>query len=148
MKSLFGDNRLANILTLLRKGSSMRVGMLADKLSVGERSIRNDIKVINGMLGDSGHIEIAQSLCSLRVFDAAGFQKAYARIIETDDLMNSSTARRHYIFGKLMRATAPVLTDELAYEMNVGRSTLIKDLKRLREDIAPYQLVIRGKTSQ
>lgn len=148
MKSLFGDNRLANILTLLRKGSSMSVGMLADKLSVGERTIRNDIKTINEALGDNGHIEMAQNTCSLRVFDVAGFQRAYARIIETDDLMNSSTARRRYVFGKLMRATAPVLTDELAYEMNVGRSTLIKDLKKLRKEIAAYQLRILGKTSQ
>ena len=53
-----------------------------------------------------------------------------------------------YIFGRLMRAEAPLLTDELAYEMNVGRSTLVSDLKRLRTALEPYQLSIQGKTSQ
>ena len=47
-----------------------------------------------------------------------------------------------------MRADEPLLTDELAYEMNVGRSTLISDLKKLREEIAPYHLSIVGKTSK
>lgn len=33
-----------------------------------------------------------------------------------------------------MRAMEPVLTDDIAYEMNIGRSTLISDLKKLRPD--------------
>lgn len=129
MKSLFGDNRIANIINILRKGSSMSLTMLADKLSVSERSIRNDIKTINEELQNSGFIELTFGICSLRIFDQEGFKKAYTKIINTNDLMNSSNARMNYIFGKLMRAISPILSDDLAYEMNVGRSTLVKDLK-------------------
>ena len=148
MKSLFGDNRIANIINILRKGSSMSLTMLADKLSVSDRSIRNDIKTINEELKDSGVIEITLGVCSLRIFDQEAFKKAYTKIINTNDLMNSSNARMNYIFGKLMRAISPILTDDLAYEMNVGRTTLVKDLKKLREEIANYNLEIVGKTSQ
>lgn len=148
MKSLFGDNRIANIINILRKGSSMSLTMLADKLSVSERSIRNDIKTINEELQNSGFIELTFGICSLRIFDQEGFKKAYTKIINTNDLMNSSNARMNYIFGKLMRAISPILSDDLAYEMNVGRSTLVKDLKKLREEIAHYNLEIVGKTSQ
>lgn len=148
MKSLFGDNRIANILNILRKGSSMSLTMLADKLSVSERSIRNDIKLINDELKSAGIIEITSGICSLRIFDQQSFKKAYSQIMNTNDLMNSSRARINYIFGKLMRAVSPVLTDDLAYEMNVGRSTLVKDLKKLREEIEPYHLSIVGKTSK
>lgn len=70
------------------------------------------------------------------------------RIIETDDLMNSSHKRQEYVFAKLMRAMEPVLTDDLAYEMNIGRSTLISDLKKLRQTMEDYELEIVGKTSK
>lgn len=82
------------------------------------------------------------------VFDTRDFQNAYARIIETDDLMNSSQKRQEYVFAKLMRAMEPVLTDDIAYEMNIGRSTLISDLKKLRQTMEKYELEIVGKTSK
>ena len=122
--------------------------MLAERFGVSERTVRNDIKDINKELKNSGLVEINQGKCSLRVFDTRDFQNAYARIIETDDLMNSSHKRQEYVFAKLMRAMEPVLTDDIAYEMNIGRSTLISDLKKLRETMKKYELEIVGKTSK
>ena len=52
------------------------------------------------------------------------------------------------MFLKLMRAMEPVLTDDIAYEMNIGRSTLISDLKKLRQTMEKYELEIVGKTSK
>ena len=148
MKNLFGDNRQANILSVLRKNSALNIEMLAERFGVSERTVRNDIKDINKELKNSGLVEINQGKCSLRVFDTRDFQNAYARIIETDDLMNSSHKRQEYVFAKLMRAMEPVLTDDIAYEMNIGRSTLISDLKKLRETMKKYELEIVGKTSK
>lgn len=148
MKNLFGDNRQANILSVLRKNSALNIEMLAERFGVSERTVRNDIKDINKELKNSGLVEINQGKCSLRVFDTRDFQNAYARIIETDDLMNSSHKRQEYVFAKLMRAMEPVLTDDIAYEMNIGRSTLISDLKKLRETMKEYELEIVGKTSK
>ena len=54
--------------------------------------------------------------------------------------MNSSQKRQEYVFAKLMRAMEPVLTDDIAYEMNIGRSTLISDLKKLRQTMEKYEL--------
>lgn len=148
MKNLFGDNRQANILSVLRKNSALNIEMLAQRFGVSERTVRNDIKDINRELKNSGLVEINQGKCSLRVFDTRDFQNAYARIIETDDLMNSSQKRQEYVFAKLMRAMEPVLTDDIAYEMNIGRSTLISDLKKLRQTMEKYELEIVGKTSK
>ena len=64
MKSLFGDNRQADILSLMRGGTSLSIDLLAQKLSVSDRTIRNDIKTINETLGDSGIIETDQGICS------------------------------------------------------------------------------------
>ena len=49
MKNLFGDNRQANILSVLRKNSALNIEMLAQGFGVSERTVRNDIKDINKM---------------------------------------------------------------------------------------------------
>lgn len=148
MKSLFGDNRLANILAIMRKSSVMDLHLLASQLSVSIRTIRNDIKTINEKLGDSSVIEVDQGRCSLRIFDENEFHRIYSEILNADEFLNSAANRRDYIFGRLMRSVEPVLTDDLAYEMNVGRSTLVKDLKTLRNEISNWSLSITGITSK
>lgn len=148
MKSLFGDNRVANLLMQLNKTPVITVSDLASRLNVSERTIRNDIKQINQELQDCAVIEGTGGKYSLRVFQQDRFMQMLTEMMQTDDFMNSSRNRMDYLFGKLMRAEHPVLTDDLAYEMNVGRTTLMSDLKKLREEIEPYHLQIIGKTSR
>ena len=148
MKSLFGDNRIANLLQLLRQTPAAAVSTLASKLEVSERTVRNDIKQLNDALDGCAAVEGTQGKYMLRIFDAERFQKVFAALSESDDFLNSSRNRMDYIFGKLMRSEKPLITDELAYEMNVGRTTLMSDLKKLRGEIEPYQLQIIGKTSK
>ena len=148
MKSLFGDNRLANMLHLFQNMQTMSVKSLAAKLDVSDRTIRNDIKVLNGALGDCAVIEGEHGRYTLKVFDERGFRAVASSMDEADDFLNSPRNRMDYMFGKLMRADAPLLTDDLAYEMSVGRTTLTSDLKRLRQELEGYHLVIQGKTNR
>lgn len=148
MKSLFGDNRLANLLQLLYQTPGAAVSTLAWKLEVSERTVRNDIKQLNDLLRGCAAVEGAQGRYTLRVFDTERFQKVFAALSEADDFLNSPRNRMDYLFGRLMRSDRPLLTDELAYEMNVGRTTLMSDLKKLRAELEPYRLEILGKTSK
>ena len=50
MKSLFSDNRLANMLHLFHNTQTMSVNNMAAKLRVSDRTIRNDIKQLNQTL--------------------------------------------------------------------------------------------------
>ena len=148
MKSLFSDNRAANILQAFRRNSVLRVSALAQKFGVSERTIRNDIKQLNTDLEGSAVITGEQGKYSLRVYDNDQFRIRYVRISETDGMFNTPQNRMDYVFGQLMRSPEPLLTDELAYEMNIGRTTLIGDLKKLRSDISSYGLTVVGKTSK
>ena len=69
MKSLFSDNRNANMLQLFRKSSVISVGTLAAKLDVSERTVRNDIKQLNEELADCAEIMGEQGKYSLRIFN-------------------------------------------------------------------------------
>ncbi len=144
----FGDNRDAHIFSLLCAAHSVETGALASRLNVSERTVRNDLKQINAQLEGCAAVEGEQGCYTLHVYDAGRFQEIRKRILESDSSFNSPRNRLDYLFGRLMRAEAPLLTDELAYEMSIGRSTIVSDLKKLRTSLAPYRLTILGKTSK
>ena len=148
MKSVFGDNRIADILQFFCRNPVVMPGILAVKLNVSERTIRNDIKQINSELKDCAVIEGTQGKYTLRIYDNEGFHKVCVRLMEVDEFLNSPHNRMDYMFGRLMRSREPLLTDDLAYEMNVSRTTMLNDLKKLRGEIEPYRLSISGKTSK
>ncbi len=148
MKKLFSDNRISIMLQTFRNNPVVKVSDLASRLGVSERTVRNDIKQLNQDLSGFAVIEGKQGKYSLRIFRQDEFRDLYRKLIQTDDFMNSPGNRMNYIFGRLMRSDDPLLTDELAYEMNIGRTTIVNDLKKLRQQIEPYDLSIVGKTSK
>ena len=148
MGNLFGDDRTAGILRLFSGTPSLTAAALASRLDVSERTIRNDIRLLNAELKDCASIDSEQGKFTLHVYDTEHFQAVRARLLETDKFLNSPRNRMDYIFGKIMRADSPVNADELAYEMNVSRGTLANDLKRLRADAELYRLAIIGKAGK
>ncbi len=148
MRSVFGDNRMADILQFFCRTPVVILPILASKLDVSERTVRNDIKQLNLELKDCALIEGRQGRYTLHIYDSERFHTECTRLMETDAFLNSPRNRMDYMFGRLMRSMEPLLTDELAYEMNIGRTTLLHDLKKLREEIRPYRLSILGKTSK
>lgn len=148
MDNTFGDNRLAYILLTLCSTPAISSSALAEKLQVSERTVSNDVKQLEGELKDCATIRNNQGKYVLHVFDAVRFRAVRARILAEESGFNSLSGRMDYVFGRLARSQTPLLTDELAYEMNMGRSTLVSDLKRLRTALEPYGLSIQGRTSQ
>lgn len=142
------DNRLAYILLTLCSTPAISSGALAEKLQVSERTVSNDIKQLETELKDCATIRNNQGKYVLHVFDAVRFRAVRARLLAEESGFNSLGGRMDYVFGRLVRSQVPLLTDELAYEMNMGRSTLVSDLKRLRAALEPCGLSIQGRTSQ
>ena len=50
-----------------------------------------------------------------------------------------------FIVYKLINNEEPYLTDDFSYEMNVARTTIINDIKKIKEILASYNLSINGK---
>lgn len=139
-----GENRIASILLALSRGHARSAGELAEKLDVSERTIRNDVKQLNDALKGCAAVELAQGRCFLQLYDGEAFHAARLRITNSDERFNSMD----YVFGRLMRAKALLLTDELAYEMSIDRGALVNELKKLRTELEVNGLTIVGKTSK
>ena len=148
MNKIINDNRTGQILQYFRKIPVITVSTLAAKLDVSERTIRNDIKQLNHDLHGCAVIEGKKGEYSLHIYAAETFRAIYAKLTDENSFLSGPQNRMDYIFAKLIHSEEPVLTDEIAYEMNVGRSTLIGDLRKLRENLEPYHLEIVGKVGR
>ena len=148
MKQLFNnENRIAVILRNIEMQSVCSVESLAAKLDVSQKTIRNDIKELNCLLGGYACIGNNKGICKLIVFAPKGFTEIRNKIYKQEDLFNSSHTRMAYMFWQLMHAEEPYLTDDLSEEMKVARTTTISDLNRLRKALEKYDLKIKGKAN-
>ena len=147
MSCFYEENRLARILNIMEHKQSVTVDYLSEKMDVSPKTIKNDIKEINNSLEGHAIIENKRNSYIFYIFDTDGYEQVKNKVYAHDDFMNSPNSRVVFIMQKLMNTDCPYLTDELAYDMNIGRSTVNGDLKRLRKILEEYEIEILGKTN-
>ncbi|WP_373598182.1 BglG family transcription antiterminator [Paraclostridium bifermentans] len=141
------ENRLAKILKIIERSNSATSSSIASKLDVSTKTVKNDIKEINELLKGYGLIELKQGKYRLYIIDQKNFEKEKLNINSQDYMFNSPKKRVAYILNKLMNSEIPYLIDDLAEEMNIGRTTLVGDLKKLRTELKKHDIDIKGKTN-
>ena len=147
MRTGTSDSRLAQILNIMELRKNARLESLAEKLKVGTKTIRNDIKELNQILDGSALVESASGRYMLFILDDKSFRERKQLVYCRNDYLNSPAKRYGYIMRRLMHEENAVLIDDLADEMCVGRTTINVDLKKLREMLDSYQVKIIGKTN-
>lgn len=147
MSCFYEENRLARILNIMEQKQSVTVDYLSEKMDVSPKTIKNDIKEINNSLEGHAIVENKRNSYVFYIFDTDGYEQVKNKVYAHDDFMNSPNSRIVFIMQKLMNTDCPYLTDELGYDMNIGRSTVNGDLKRLRKILEEYEIEILGKTN-
>ncbi|MFU2418941.1 BglG family transcription antiterminator [Peptacetobacter sp. AB800] len=147
MSCFYEENRLARILNIMEQKQSVTVDYLSEKMDVSSKTIKNDIKEINNSLKGHAIIENKNNSYILYIFDISQYEQLKNEVYMHDDFMNSPNSRTVFIMQKLMNTDCPYLTDELAYDMNIGRTTVNGDLKKLRKMLEGYNIQIEGKTN-
>ena len=141
------DNRICKILQILEHKRSASLDYLEKKLDVSTKSIKNDIKELNEIFDGNALIQFKLGKYKLYVIEQDEFEKIKQNLYLHDDFFNSPKKRMAYVIKKLMNSEKPVLTEDLAYEMSIGRTTLVGDLKKARELLSKYNIKIVGKTN-
>ncbi len=148
MSDYFNDeNRICKILQILENKRSASLEYLEKKLNVSTKSIKNDIKELNEILDGNALIQSKIGKYKLYIIKQNQFEKIKQNLYLHDDFFNSPKKRMAYVINRLMNDENPVLTEDLAFEMSIGRTTLIGDLKKIREVLERYNLKIVGKTN-
>lgn len=141
------ENRICKILQILEQKRSASLDYLEEKLNVSTKSIKNDIKELNEIFDGTALIQLKLGKYKLYVIEPDEFKQIKENLYLHDDFFNSPKKRMAYVIKKLMNSEKPVLTDDLAYDMSIGRTTLVGDLKKVREVLSKYNLKIVGKTN-
>lgn len=141
------DNRICKILQILEHKQSASLEYLEKKLNVSSKSIKNDIKELNEVLDGNALIQQKLGKYKLYVLEGTKFEKIKENLYSHDDIFNSPKKRMAYVIKRLMNDENPVLTEDLAFEMSIGRTTLVGDLKKIREILQKYNLKVVGKTN-
>lgn len=147
MEHYFEEDRLVLILNQIQNKNFITLTEIAEKLNVSTRTVRNDIKLLNDIFGDSAFIDGEQGSYRLYIIDIDGFEEKRDEILRYNGYLDSPKKRMAYIFKTLLKSSSPYIIDELAYEMNVGRSTVNGDIKKLNEILSSYELYIEGKAN-
>lgn len=147
------DSRLLKIVNKSMQNSYTKLDDFAKDLQVSTRTIRNYIKQIN----EEWDYSIAQIVpvkdkgYKLEVYNNERFKELISLRIENSNHtidFNNPDYRVEYLLKKLTTINGSVKLDDLADEMKIGRTTLVKDLKKVSKIIKYYDLKIEGKTNE
>lgn len=127
---------------------------LASQLSCSDRTIRTYLKSLMDWKPDETGWKITAKQgygYRLELQDKA----LYRNFIETEFFTEQNSAkteniedRYNYIFNKLLFEQEKLYCDDLAEELFVSRSTLSADFKKIRQDLAKYDLQIESKANR
>ncbi|WP_316670678.1 PRD domain-containing protein [uncultured Propionibacterium sp.] len=141
-------NRRAEILLHLERHLSAGPEALQDRLGVGAKTITNDVHELNSVLGRAAQVRLDRGRYRLWVIDRDRYALLRTELVDGSASFNDPGTRGGHIIARLARATGPVLVDDLAREMSVGRSTVLNDLGTLRERSAAYGITIAGRPNR
>ena len=147
MKHYFSEDRKFLMISLLQQNNVIPLAELAEKLDVSTRTIRNDIKLLNELFEETAFIEIDQGICCFYVTNHYELEEKKASLEKMQRNFDSPQKRVAYIIKTLMETEKPYSTEELAYEMNLGRTTLSNEIKKLNKVLKDYGLSIEGTQS-
>ncbi|EUJ38018.1 BglG family transcription antiterminator [Brochothrix campestris] len=129
--------KLLNVLKDKKKPCICRV--LAERLKVSDRTIRNYVKQINQKLGE----EVIQASTKGYYLDKTLYEKCL--YLYEDSRMQTVNGRINYLSGLLLKESEPVTTDALLAELEVSETTLQKDLRRLSDYFKTHNLQLVKK---
>ena len=117
---------------------------LGHRFSVGTKTIGNDIAQLNELLEPAASIRLDNGRYRLLVLDPAAYADLRDRL-RGEESFNDPDYRSGFLFARLLFSDVPVRIDEFTVAMNVSRTTVVADLARLRQELAPYELGIQGR---
>lgn len=140
------DERVFQIIELARKKTFCPLDYLAEKIGVSTRSIRNYIKQLNSDLNGIAVMENERGKGYwLDIKDDQLFEDFIGKFKSEKAMLDSPQRRIAFIIDHLINSDETSTLDELAFAMNIGKTTLVNELKRAAVSLETYNLSIRGK---
>lgn len=145
MGNIVLENKDLKIINLLLSNNYLRIEKIAEELNISDRSVRNYIKRINEILKGVAYIEIERGKGSKLQISSEKFYDIISDSSNRQLLLNSREDRVKYIINYFIELDGITTLDELAYNLNIGKTTLINDLKEVELVLSKYHCRIESK---
>lgn len=122
---------------------------LSESLEVSMRTIQNYMKQVNQDLKGIAKIENVKGKgYRLIIQEKQEFERLLEKIQQNKIPVDSSKRRIASIINLLINGEKNYTLDEMAFELNLGRTTLVTELKKASLSLATYNLKISGKPNK
>ncbi|WP_342043046.1 BglG family transcription antiterminator [Bacillus sp. OTU2372] len=146
MSDLMMDERVVQIIEIVRKKTYCSLEYLAEAMGVSTRTVRNYSKQLNSDLeGIASFVNEKGKGYHLIIENEQLFENLLKKIHSEKNQQDSPQSRIAFIIDQLVNSDEINTLDELAYRMNIGRTTLINELKKAAVALEAYHLSILGK---
>ncbi|MDI9209511.1 BglG family transcription antiterminator [Clostridium butyricum] len=144
------DRKLYDVLEILLSNKKVFLDTFSEEMEVSTRSIRNYIKQLQQQI-DKSILEITKEnsgAYSIIIHDNEELNMILnANKVSSKCQLNDPDERVYYLLERLADLDDFIVIDDLVSELYVGRSTLIKDLKKVDNKLKEYGLVLKRKTN-
>lgn len=137
-------NRWYRILDILVAQHHVSVDDMLEILGVSPQTLQSSIEQLNDILDRDIQIRQEANTLYLDVLDYARLEDILLGRLRKETDFNSSSKRVSYLIKRLLQTAQPLLIDDLAEDMGVSRSTINKDLKKVKRLASDYQVTITG----
>ncbi|MEH7120179.1 BglG family transcription antiterminator [Neobacillus vireti] len=146
MSDLMMDERVVQIIEIVRKKTYCSLEYLAEAMGVSTRTVRNYSKQLNSDLeGIASFVNEKGKGYHLIIENVQLFENLMEKIHSEKNQQDSPQGRIAFIMDQLINSDEMNTLDELAFRMNIGRTTLINELKKAAVALEAYHLSILGK---
>lgn len=146
------ERKLLTMLEILANCKSISLKDFSEEMKVSTRSIRNylkqlqdeipsDIAVIDKNPNGDYELKLINQEKFRELLDLNRRQK------QKFSQLNNPDERVDYLINRLVAIEDVITIDDLAEEMNVGRTTLVNDLKKVDKKLEEHGLLLKRKTN-
>lgn len=121
------------------------IGQIQKELGISHKTLLNTIDQLNDVLNNDALIKINNNYLYLQVIDYQRFEDILTGSLRKKSDFNSSSKRASFIIKQLIQSSVPILIDDLAEKVGVSRTTINKDLKKVKDLAKDYQIKISGR---
>lgn len=137
-------NRWYQILQLLVTHKEMTLSELQKQLAMSPQTVRKSIETLNEELVNIALIIQENNEFHLEIQQYDQFDVIMAGSLRKQSDFNSSSKRVAFIIKRLIEANDFVLMDDLSEELGVSRGTVVKDIRSMKQRIAPFAVKVIG----
>lgn len=135
------------LLKMLETKKSISIRDIANSFDVTERTIRNDLDEIDELLKANSYPLLQKNITvevefSKPLLESEKFNEFINEIISENSIFKNAMLRQSYMYVLMFRSEQKITIDYLEKEIDVSRSTINADIKKLKESLEKHQTEI------